>query len=187
MLATEAAAPYTVPMTPAADALHERHLAEEDAWAKRVAGTPQAAIVNRLGENAAKLALISAISRNPAHPEITEAEVAWGWALAEHCARTILRDAQRFMADSEFEARLNKAINIIGKFGPCSRREMFHRGFKLAERDFRDVINALVMNGVVTETFVPTSNLGRPPGPRYALVAPPDALSTEEGDGDADF
>jgi hypothetical protein len=187
MLATETAAPYTVPMTPAADALHERHLAEEDAWAKRVAGTPQAAIVNRLGENAAKLALISAISRNPTHPEITEAEVAWGWALAEHCARTILRDAQRFMADSEFEARLNKAINIIGKFGPCSRREMFHRGFKLAERDFRDVINALVMNGVVTETFVPTSNLGRPPGPRYALVAPPDALSTEEGDGDADF
>jgi hypothetical protein len=121
MLATEPAAPYTVPMTPAADALHERHLADEDAWAKRVAGTPQAAIVNRLGENAAKLALISAISRNPAHPEITEAEVAWGWALAEHCARTILRDAQRFMADSEFEARLNKAINIIGKFGPCTR------------------------------------------------------------------
>jgi hypothetical protein len=132
-------------------------------------------------------ALISAISRNPAHPEITEAEVAWGWALAEHCARTILRDSERFMANSEFEARLNKAINIIGKFGPCSRREMFHRGLKLAERDFRDVINALVVNGVVTETFVPTSNLGRPPGPRYALAAAPDALPIEEGDGDADF
>ena len=91
MLATEAAAPYTVPMTPAADALHERHLTEEDAWAKRVAGTPQAAIVNRLGENAAKLAVISAISRNPAHPEITEAEVAWGWALASSMTLDAIR------------------------------------------------------------------------------------------------
>lgn len=181
MAAAEEPTPYTVPMTAAAEAMQDRKLGEEDAWAKRVAGTPQAAIVNRLGENASKLALISAISRNPARPEITEADVSWGWALAEHCTRTVLRDAQRFLADSQFEVRLNKAINIISKHGPCSRREMFHKGLKLAAREFSEVIDALVVNGVVIETEPPAySGVGRPPGPRYVLVQPPGDEPAEE-------
>ncbi len=184
MTATEAPTPYTVPMCTAAEALHDRKLAEEDAWARRVASTPQAAIVNRLGENATKLALICAVSRNPAHPRITEAEIAWGWALAEHCTKTLLRDAGRFLADSEFEKRLNKAIDIISKHGPCSRRDMFHKGLKLAEREFRDVINALVTHGVVIETQPPTSGVGRPPGPRYVLAQPPDDTVAGEGVSD---
>lgn len=171
MTAIDEPTPYTVPMTAAAEALHDRKLAEEDAWARKVAGTPQAAIVNRLGENANKLALICAISRNPAHPQITEAELAWGWALAEHCTRTVLRDAQRFLADSEFEKRLNKAIDIIGKHGPCSRREIFHKGLKLVARELSEVIDALVSNGLVIETPPPPYNgAGRPPGPRYVLI-----------------
>ena len=184
MTASDEPTPFTVPMTAAAEALHEQKLAEEDAWARKVAGTPQAAIVNRLAENAMKLALICAVSRDPAHPRITEAEIAWGWALAEHCTKTLLRDAGRFLADSEFEKRLNKAINIIGKHGPCSRRDMFHKGLKLAERDFRDVIQALVTHGVVIETLPPTTGVGRPPSPRYVLAQPPDDTVAEEGVSD---
>jgi len=75
--ATAEPTPHTIPMTAAAEALHDRKLAEEDAWARKEAGTPQAAIVNRLGENASKLALICAISRDPAHPQAAEADVAW--------------------------------------------------------------------------------------------------------------
>jgi hypothetical protein len=185
MSATEETSPYTVPMSGAAEALHERKLAEEDTWARRVAGTPQAAIVNRLGENASKLALIAAISRNPAHPAITEHETDWGWALAEHCARTVLRDAERFIADSEFEKRLNKAIAIISKHGPCSRRELFHKGLKLTAREFGEVIDALVSNGVVMEAALEAhSGAGRPPGTRYALAPPPcEAFDEEEIDG----
>ena len=123
-------------------------------------------------------------SRDPAHPRITEAEIAWGWALAEHCTKTLLRDAGRFLADSEFEKRLNKAINIIGKHGPCSRRNMFHKGLKLAEREFRDVINALVTHGVVIETLPPTTGVGRPPSPRYVLAQSPDDTVAEEGVSD---
>jgi hypothetical protein len=185
MSATEEPAPHTVPMTAAAEALHDRKLADEDVWAKKVAGTPQAAIVNRLGENASKLALICAISRDPSHPQVTEADVAWGWALAEHCTRTVLRDAQRFLADSEFEKRLNKAINIIGKHGPCSRRDMFHKGLKLTAREFGEVIEALVTNGAVIETAAPASDgPGRPAGTRYVLVPPPGDTPAEEAAGD---
>jgi hypothetical protein len=180
MKATDEPAPYTVSMTAAADALHDRKLAEEDAWARKVAGTPQAAIVNRLGENASKLALICAISRDPAYPEITDADVAWGWALAEHCTRTVLRDAKRFLADSEFEKRLNKATGIIGKHGPCTRRDIFHKGLKLAARELSEVIDALVSNGVVMATMPPASGAaGRPAGPRYVLVQSPDDAAAE--------
>ncbi len=186
MASTEEPTPFTVAMTPAAEILQDRKLADEDVWARRVAGTPQAAIVNRLGENATKLALICAISRNPTHPEITEADLSWGWALAEHCTRTVLRDAQRFLADSEFEVRMNKAIDIIGKHGPCSRRDMFHKGLKLAAREFSEVIDALVVNGVVIETQPPPhSGAGRPPGPRYVLVhTPGDEPGEESADDD---
>ncbi|MBR0679436.1 DUF3987 domain-containing protein [Roseomonas eburnea] len=181
MSATEEPTPFTVPLSVEAEAIQERKLAEEDAWARRVAGTPQAAIVNRLGENASKLALICAISRDPAHPQMTEADVTWGWALAEHCARTVLRDAQRFLADSEFEKRLNKAIHIIGKHGPCSRRDLFHKGLKLTAREFGEVIDALVSNGVAVETPPPPySGVGRPPGPRYVLVQPNSEMAAEQ-------
>ena len=186
MMATDDQEPFTVPLTTAAEALHERKLAEEDAWARQVAGTPQAAIVNRLAENASKLALICAVSRNPAHPQISDTDLTWGWALAEHCTRTILRDAERFLAESEFEARLNKAIGIIGKHGPCSRRVMFHKGLKLAERDFREVINTLVTHGVVLELPPPpTTGPGRRPGPRYVLAQTTSDPSAEEETIDA--
>ena len=107
--------------------------------------------------------------------------MSWAWALAEHCTRTVLRDAQRFMADSEFEKRLNKAIDIIGKHGPCSRREIFHKGLKLAARELSEVIDALVSNGVVMATMPPASGAaGRPGGPRYVLVQAPDGATEEE-------
>jgi hypothetical protein len=93
----------------------------------------------------------------------------------------VLRDAQRFLADSEFEKRLNKAIDIIGKHGPCSRREMFHKGLKLAAREFGEVMDALLTNGVVIETApLPYSGVGRPPGPRYVLVQTTEGNPTEE-------
>jgi hypothetical protein len=173
MVATEEATPETIQMSAPAAALHDSKLIEEDAWARKVAGSHEAAIVNRLGENASKLALISAISRNPSRPEITAPDVSWGWALAEHSARSVLRDAQRFLAESPFEKRLNKALEIIGTHGPCSRREMFHRGLKLTAREFAELIETLVSNGAITEIqFGPSKTAGRPLGPRYILAQP---------------
>jgi hypothetical protein len=58
---------------------------------------------------------------------------------------------------------------------------MFHKGLKLAEREFRDVINALVTHGVFIEIHPPPANsAGRPPGPRYVLAQPPSDLPAEE-------
>lgn len=182
MLATQEAEPYTVPMTPSAVLLHDEGLEREDAWAKKVEGTPQASVVNRLGENAAKLALISAVSRCPSDPEISERDVAWAWALAEHCTRSLLQDADRFIADSEFEARLNKATNIIRKHGPCTLRDMYAKGFKLPERERREALDTLVSNGVIIAHQVKHDGPGRPTI-RYTIAVMGDTPQ-EDTDGE---
>ncbi|MCA4908151.1 MAG: hypothetical protein ING96_16305, partial [Roseomonas sp.] len=105
--------------------------------------------------------------------------------LAEHSARSVLRDAQRFLAESPFEKRLNKALEIIGTHGPCSRREMFHKGLKLTAREFAELIETLVSNGAVTEITLDTAKtVGRPPSVRYVLAQPIGEQATEEAASD---
>lgn len=183
MIATAPVEPYTVQMTLAAEELHDHNLSHEDAWAREVAGTPKAAIVNRLGENAAKLALISAISRNPGAPSIIPHDVAWGWALAEHCARSLLQDAERFIADNDFEAKLNKALNIIRRHGPLSSSELLAKGFKFPERDRAEVLRTLIESGSVKEHVVRHDGPGRP-AVRYTATLAPRAGCHEEMNSD---
>ena len=171
MLAAAPMTPYTVPMAADADALHDEMLEhEEDAWALRVAGTPAAAIVNRLGENAAKLALVRAISNHPQEPRIENADVAWAWALALHCTRALLQDADRHMADSDFERKLNKALEIVRKHGPCTEYQMVRKGFKLPERERREVLATLVAGGMVALEETNGGHGKGPPTCRYSPV-----------------
>ena len=150
--------------------LHRKHQDnDEDTWALKVAGTPQSAIVNRLGENAAKLALVRAISFDPAKPSISTSDVAWGWAVAMHCARALLKDADRFIADTDYERKVNKALEIIRKNGPISSSQMISKGFKLPERERGEILRTLVEGGLVLQTTVTHAGPGRPTT-RYAVA-----------------
>lgn len=169
MLASEEPSPYTVPMDSEAMAIHEANLEREDAWAREVVGTPSAPIVNRWGENAAKLALVAAISDAPSAPLITARHVTWAWALAEHCIRSLIQDAERFIADSEFEQRLNRALNIIRDHGPCSVRDLYRHGLKLPARDQKDVLDALIQSGMVDVMQAKAGLGGGRPSMKYAI------------------
>lgn len=169
MLAAEAPSPYVVPMTAEAQALHDAGLEREDAWARETVGTPSAPIVNRWGENAAKLALIAAISDAPSDPVITPRHVTWAWALSEHCIRSLIQDADRFIADTEFERSLNRAMNIIRDHGPCSARELYRHGFRMSLRDQKDVLDTLTQSGVVISAITTPKSAGRPTI-RYAMA-----------------
>lgn len=165
MSAATAMSPYTVPMTADADALHRKHQDEdEDTWALKVAGTPQAPVVNRVGENAAKLALLRAISTDPAKPVMTAQDVSWGWALSLHCARTLLKDADRYIAESEYERKLNKALEIIRRHGPISEGDMVNRRrWRPASYERADILKTLVSTGMVTAVSRPGGpGAGRP-------------------------
>jgi len=171
MLATQEPDLFTVAMTPDADRLHRINLLSEDDWARQVEGTPKAAIVNRLGENAAKLALISAISRQPSRPSIDEHDVSWAWALAQHCARSLLQDADRFIADSDYERRVNKVLNIVRKHGPITDSQMFDRfNFRMPGRDRIELLQNLVSVGLLLA--IPSEPGKRGPKTVRYVIAP---------------
>jgi hypothetical protein len=172
--------PYTVRMSAEAADLHDRKLDTEDEWALKVAGTPSAAIVNRLGENAAKLALIRSVSRDPKAPEISLQDVQWGWALSEHCVRTLLEEAGKHVANTDYEAKLNKAREIIRKHGPVTESELIRRGLKLPERERQEILRTLTTSGEVLAVPNEIGPSGGRPTIRYVAAGAVAETQTHE-------
>lgn len=162
--------PYLVPASPDVEYAIKALRAEQLAMQRRAAGTYVTAIAARWAENAVKLALVRAVSHDPAWPIISAADVAWGRALALHCINTLLQDAERHVADTRHEADMNKAREIIRKHGPLSERDMIRRGFRLSSRDRADVLRTLVEGGLVLELPTKHEGAGRPTM-RYAIAA----------------
>lgn len=159
--------PYPVPETAgAAKALRDLK-AKELAWKRRAEGTYATAMIARLFEQAYKLALIRAISRAPGAPVIEQADVQWGEALARHCIDTLLREAERFVSDNDYEAKVNKALDIIRRHGPISQRDMFRKGFKLPERERAEILRTLVDTGQAQAIAQEAETQGGRPTIRY--------------------
>ena len=170
MVATEEASPYTVLATEAADQLHRHEFDRNDRWYRQVGTGPQIAIIGRIAEHADKLALIRAVSRNPVDPVIDEGDIAWGWALANHCARSLLKDAAANIADNEFQAKQNKALGIIQQNGTVATGDFHKLGFRLPPRERDEVLASLVEGGAIRELPPERAGAGRPTK-RYAVVA----------------
>jgi hypothetical protein len=154
--------PYLVDASPEAERALKTLRRDQIAMQRAAEGTYVTAIAARWAENAAKLALVRAVSRDPAWPTISESDVAWGRALSKHCIDTLLQDADRHVADSEYEARLNRAREIIRKHGPITERDMIRKGFKLPARDRAEILSTLVAGGIVFEVASKSEGAGRP-------------------------
>ncbi|WP_457578943.1 DUF3987 domain-containing protein [Ensifer adhaerens] len=66
-------------------------------------------INGRAAENTIRLASIRAVSRDPSAPQITEEDVAWGWAIVHRSIQIVTEGVNRHMSGSTAEA-LRKAI-----------------------------------------------------------------------------
>ena len=172
MLAATAPIPLTVPETPDA-ILARRALRQEQLDMQRKAeGTYVTAIAGRLAENAMKLALIRAVARDPQAPTIGADDVSWGRALAMHCVNTLLRDASRHVAENEYEKKLNKALDIIRKHGPMTERDMIRRGFRLPERERKEILGTLEAGRMVVVTRTQPGPAGGRPTERFTALDP---------------
>ena len=175
MLATTAPQPYTVPETPEASAARRdlrRHQLEQQ---RQHEGTYVTSIAGRLAENAMKLALVRAISRDPAAPVIQAADVAWGRTVAQHCVDTLLREAARHVADNDYEAKLNRALDYIRKHGPITSMQMFRKGWRLPERERDEILRSLVNSGLAVALAEASGPAGGRPATRYAVIEQPSA------------
>lgn len=150
MLANTWPNPFLVPNAPEAENAYQRLRREQLDRMRRHEGTYVTAIVGRLAENAMKLALVRAVSRDPAMPTIAADDVAWGRALSLHCIETLLREADRFVGENEHDIRHKKTLNIIRAAGPggITRTKLMAKTHFLGERR-EAVFHALIESNQV--------------------------------------
>ena len=113
--------PYTVSYADVQAAARARAMREEQIdMLRKHQGTQVTGIIARLAENAAKIALVRAITNNPGRPAITCADLDWGMGVANRSVQTLMSAVKERVADNEYEStvkRLHKVIADAGSAG----------------------------------------------------------------------
>jgi len=170
MLASTAPEPLTVPETPEATAARRALRQDQLKQQREHEGTYVTAIAGRLAENAMKLALVRAISRDAVAPIIQADDVAWGRALAQHCVDTLLREAAQNVADSDYERKVNRALSYIRKHGPVSARDLVKKGWVLPAKEREEILRTIVEGGLAIAIEQPAGPSGGRATIRYAVT-----------------
>ena len=163
-------------MTADAAALLDKLTDDQTEWLRQVRGTPATAIIARLWENASRLALIRAISRAPQDPVITGQDVQWATDLVDHCVKTLLQEANRFIADNEVEASHKAVMEIIRQAGTIPQNLLTRRTQNLKQRERSEILAALVEAGLISIS-THTAEAGGRPTRSYSLIGEADTLS----------
>lgn len=122
------------------------------------------AIIRRVTENALKIALISAVGRSPAHPEIDNRDMEIGHALAWWSANTMVSSIASHIADNQYERDVNAVERFILDAGSRGRSmsEMMRRFRSIKARDMKEIIEALEKEEGVVSEITPNGAGGRP-------------------------
>jgi hypothetical protein len=162
MQSTAKIQPYIVPLTDEAEDAMDRVRQEALDLLRAHAGTYATALFGRYAENTAKLAMIAAISRNPARP-ITEArDVAWAAALVEHCINTTLREADRRVAANPTEAKHKRVLEIIRANPGIDGNTLARKTQFLSKRERDEIVDTLTESEQIVRMVRPKQGRGRP-------------------------
>jgi len=103
-------------------------------------------ILNRVGENSARLALIVAVGCDPKEPVITSEIQTWANAVAEHSLQVILRGANDNIADNEKAAeylRVRQQVTRRGQSGITLREIIKNLRGAIDRRRLEDILSML--------------------------------------------
>lgn len=153
---------YEVPVTHGAVAMLDRLTDDQTDWLRSQSGTNATSVIARFWENVNKVAMIRAISDCPANPVITEVHVVWATKLVEHCTRTLLREADRFVADNQTEASHKRVLDIIRKAGSIRHNELTKKTYNLRDKERNEIIAALVEGQQIRKIVDKSDKPGRP-------------------------
>lgn len=157
--------PMNVPMTDEARARFKTLSVELTGELRAAAGTACTAILARIGENALKLALIVAVGRDPARPEIDITATDWAIGFVQNYARRTIEAVERHVADTEIEAHLKRLKEIIRNAGAkgITKSEITRASQWLKSRDRNEILETLIESGDITTAM-------RETGGRKAMV-----------------
>jgi hypothetical protein len=164
-----AVTPYMVPNSPEANALFDKLTEDQTSWLRDREGTNDSAAIARLWENAAKLALIKAVSRDPSAPRIEAADVVWAQTLAEHCITVLIRSTERFVSENEYEASYKRVQHLIMDAGTLTRSDITKKTQGIPPKRREEILRALVETGQIAEEKLAGGSPGRP-AVRYRAI-----------------
>ena len=143
-----------------ADAVAMFDLLDDDITARQRAavGSDQGAILARVWENTAKVALIKAVSANQAQPVIRGVDAAWARDVVAHCVATLLVQAERHIADNEIERNHKRMLEMIRMAGAggMTKSELIRRTQFLDKRQRDEVIATLAEASMVFASLRPS-------------------------------
>lgn len=162
--------PYTVPETTEAAAARRAMRAAQLAQQRAAEGTYITSIAGRLAENAMKLALVRAVSRDPKNPIINISDVQWGQALTQHCIDSLLREVAHNVASTQYERIEKKILGIIRAHGPLTEHAMAARhSLGLPPRERKEALADLVATGRIV-AIPPDAGQRGPKTYKYAIA-----------------
>ena len=144
--------PMFVPMTEEARARFKALSLELTGELRAAAGTACTAILARIGENSLKLALIVAVGRDPARPEIDLTAADWAIDFVRYFAQRTMAAVERHVADTEVEAHLKRLKEIIRNAGAkgITKSEITRASQWLKSRDRNEILETLIESGDIT-------------------------------------
>ena len=114
----------------------------------------------RAVEQGEKLALIRAVGRDPAHPDVGADDVHWGLELACWSIRTMESQVAWNLADSPFEANVKKTLRFIEGSGRRATRSAIVRATRMPKRQLDEILAHLEETGEIQSVQETTG--GRP-------------------------
>jgi len=150
--------PYVVPWTPDALGIFAsiKETIERDSRRVKPEMRP---FMQRILENAVKLALIVAVGINPEKPEIGEATIEWAATLAWTCAASMMAEVEERLSDNQREAnykRIAALIRTAGKKG-ITRGRLADRVKAIDARQRDEILKDLAASGKVMESEIETA------------------------------
>ena len=155
--------PYTVPYTPEVEAALVALDREITSVLRSHEGEYSTAVFARQVEHTIKVALISAISRDPACPVIGMADFTWARDLVQHCTDTMLIEAEAKSADTPAEARIKVVLALLtASDAPLELATMNRKLHAMSPRERDDALQMLIESNQVERISVRADGKQRP-------------------------
>ena len=146
--------PRVVPMAPEAKKKFNQLDCELIGRLRESRGSGFSSILARIEENATKLALIRAVSRDAVDPRIVEADAKWGIMFSQYCAELSIREASSRVSENVVESFHKRAFQILLTSGPAglSKSEFTRKTQFLDHRQRDGVLRTLVEANLIEVT-----------------------------------
>ena len=112
------------------------------------------ALVVRMNEKVAKLALLHAISASPGAPVITPESVEWAIAFVTHVTKEMLYESQFHVAEGKFDALVKRFIALLAKNGGTMDRRTLIKNLHVDHGTFKRITLTLHMCDMINEEML---------------------------------